>query len=533
LAATGYEDLSLLSLSTGDYGCMLPLLQRLMERLSPERVAVSLPSLRAGTLTPELMQLIQAVRKTGFTIAPEAGSQRLRDVINKNISEADIVATVRDAFQAGWRLIKLYFMIGLPTETREDLSAMVELVRKLRSLKGSAGRRGRINVSVATFVPKPHTPFQWAPQARLAEACEELGWIQRQLSLPGIDFKWQNPEMSLLEGAFARGDRRLGKVLQAAHRRGCRFDGWGDQFKFGAWMAAFSEGGIDPGFYTARPRGINEPLPWDHIDARVAKDFLRSEWEKALAGLTTGDCRQGDCNACGSCDFDRIAPKLHLETAFPLSESLPASQAVPAEYKRIQVSYEKIGPARFFGHLELVNVFLRALRRARIPVKFSEGFHPKPKVVFGNPLPTGFESEDERMILTGSREVVPAELKEGLNAQLPEGLHVHGCSDRIQAEPACSTFRVSFGPSLPDSLRVSLAGAGRDQDLVVSSPKGKLKKIALKDILKDIRPAGSGCVDLTLCCEPGRAVRPTEVLKQGFGLTAGELCKASVRKLRI
>jgi len=532
LAATGYEDLSLLSLSTGDYSCIVPLLQRLMGCLAPGRVAVSLPSLRAGTLTPELMQLIKTVRKTGFTIAPEAGSQRLRDVINKNISEADISATVRDAFQAGWRLIKLYFMIGLPTENQEDLGAMVELVRKLRQLKDPAGRRGQINVSVATFIPKPHTPFQWAPQATLAEAREKLGWIQQQLSLPGIDFKWQNPEMSLLEGVWARGDRRLARVLRAAHRRGCRFDGWGDHFNFRAWMAAFSEAGIDPGFYTARLRDPSEPLPWDHIDARVAKEFLKAEWEKALAGVKTGDCRNGDCNACGSCDFNRIEPKLHLETDSSESPAPPVPVTPPAAYKKIQVCYAKTGPARFFGHLELVNVFLRALRRARIPVKFSEGFHPKPKVAFSNPLPTGYESEDERMILTVPQEVTPSALQEGLNTQLPEGLCVQGCSEGIQAPSECSTFRISLGPSFPESSSVAWAKADFEQDLVVSSPKGKLKKFALKDIVKHLRMAGLGCVELTLCCKPGQNVRPTDILKQGFGLTPEQLGKATIRKLR-
>jgi radical SAM family uncharacterized protein/radical SAM-linked protein len=532
LAATGYEDLSLLSLSTGDYGCIAPLLQRLMGRLASERVAVSLPSLRAGTLTPELMELIKKVRKTGFTIAPEAGSQRLRDVINKNISEADIVATVRDAFQTGWRLIKLYFMIGLPTETLEDLAAMVELVQNLRTLKGPAGRRGQINVSVAAFIPKPHTPFQWAPQMALDEAREKLGWIQKQLALPGIDFKWQNPEMSLLEGVWARGDRRLGRVLRAAHRRGCRFDGWGDQLDLGAWMAAFSEAGIDPGFYTARLRDPGEPLPWDHIDTRVAKDFLRTEWEKALSGVTTGDCRSVECNACGSCDFNPIEPKLHRETAFPESQTLPAIVTPSAAFKKIHVSYAKTGPARFFGHLELVNVFLRALRRARIPVKFSEGFHPKPKVAFNNPLPTGYESEDERLILTVPREVTPSALREGLNAQLPEGVFVQDCSDDIQAPSACSTFRISFEQSFPESVSLSMLNADFDRDLVVSSPKGKLKKIGLKDILKNVRMAGLGRVELTLCCEPGKTVRPTEVLKQAFGFTAEQLGKARIRKLR-
>jgi len=530
LATTGYEDLSLLSLSTGDYGCIVPLLQRLMGRFADQRVAVSLPSLRAGTLTPELMELIKKVRKTGFTIAPEAGSQRLRDVINKNISEADIIETVRDAFQAGWRLIKLYFMIGLPTETAEDLKALVELVQKLRALRGPAGRRGQINVSVASFIPKPHTPFQWASQMVLDEAREKINWVQKQLAVPGLEVKWQNPEMSLLEGAWARGDRRLGRVLRAAHRRGCRFDGWGDQLKLGAWLEAFSEAGIDPGFYTTRQRDLNEPLPWDHIDTLVSKEFLTTEWQKALDGAATGDCREGDCNACGSCDFKRIQPRLQRVTCFPQG-NLAVAEA-PVAYKKIQVHYSKTGPARFFGHLELVNIFLRALRRAGIPVKFSEGFHPKPRVAFDNPLPTGFESDDERMVVTVPLGVSASELLEGLNPQLPEGLRIQGCSESIEPPPACSTFRISLGSSLAESFGGCFAKFDPDQELEISSHKGKLKKIALKDILKEVRVADPACVDITLCSEPGKNVRPTVLLKQVFGFSAENLLHIRFRKLR-
>jgi radical SAM family uncharacterized protein/radical SAM-linked protein len=532
LAATGYEDLSLLSLSTGDYGCIVPLLQRLMGRFADQRVAVSLPSLRAGTLTPELIELIKKVRKTGFTIAPEAGSQRLRDVINKNISEADIIETVRDAFHAGWRLIKLYFMVGLPTETAEDLGALVDLVRKLRTLKGPAGRRGQINVSVAAFIPKPHTPFQWASQVTLAEAQEKIRSIQKQLAVPGVDVKWQNPEMSLLEGVWARGDRRLGRALRAAHRRGCRFDGWGDQLKLSAWLEAFSEAGIEPGFYTTRKRDLNEPLPWDHIDTLVTKEFLRSEWQKALDAALTADCREGECNACGSCDFKRISPRLHSATGVTETGLAPAATVSAAAYKKIQVHYSKTGPARFFGHLELVNLFLRALRRAGIPVKFSEGFHPKPRVVFDNPLPTGYESEEERMVLTVPCDVSAPVLLEGLNSQLPEGLRIQACSEDIGSPPACSTFRISFEQPFPKVFSGLLINFDPDQELVVSSRKGKLKKISLKDILKDVRMQNPGCVDMTLCCEPGKSVRPTAVLKQVFRFSEEDLRRARFRKLK-
>ena len=531
LAATGYEDLSLLSLSTGDYGCIVPLMQRLMGRFASDRVAISLPSLRAGTLSAELMDLIRTVRKTGFTIAPEAGSQRLRNVINKNITEAEIVETVRDAFQMGWQLVKLYFMIGLPTERSEDLQAIVDLVHRLRKLKGPSGRRGQLNISVATFIPKPHTPFQWAPQLGLEESRTRLRAIQEGLRTGGIEFKWQNPEMSRLEGALARGDRRLGSVLRAAHRRGCRFDGWGDQLNFRAWMEAFADAGIDPDFFLSRIRDVREPLPWDHIDILVDKAFLRSEWEKALAEGLTVDCRFGECNACGVCDFKSVVPRVHRPTLVREDASLRPGGVPPQAYRRLQVSYSKTGPARFLGHLEMVNIFLRALRRARIPLKFSEGFHPKPKVAFDNPLPTGMESEEERMVVTVASGVTPAELISNLNAELPEGLDIHAGSENIEDPPDCCTFRILFGKHLSEKLEASLASIDCGRELVVSSHKGKLKKMVLRDILTEVRMVDSGVMEMTLSCEPGKTVRPREVLKQIFGLNEETLSEVGIRKL--
>ncbi len=534
LGTTGYEDVSLLSLSTSDYCCIVPLIQQLMGRYASERVAVSLPSLRAGTLSPDLMDLIRQVRKTGFTIAPEAGSQRLRDVINKNISETEIIETVGSAFRMGWQLVKLYFMIGLPTESDEDLNAIVDLAFRLRKLKEPAGRRGQINISVATFIPKPHTPFQWAAQLSLAESRGRLRWLQERLKSAGVEFKWQNPEMSRLEGIWARGDRRLGPVLQAAHRRGCRFDGWSDHLNIKAWMEAFADAGVDPAFYLTRTRDIREPLPWDHIDILVDKGFLAAEWEKALAesGLTA-DCRFGACNACGVCDFKAIAPRVHSQMALQGGEDGHPTGMRTGPYRKLQVCYSKLGPARFFGHLELVNIFFRALRRAGIPLKYSEGFHPKPKVAFDNPLPTGMESEDERMIISVAEGVTPAALLSRLNAQLPEGLHVHTCSEDIQDQPTHCTFRVFWGKNPLEELTPSLNLLDYDQDLVIVSPKGKLKKIALRDILLDVRQEDFNSLDMVLGCEPGKTVRATEVLKQAFGLTEEGVKTVGIRKLKM
>jgi radical SAM family uncharacterized protein/radical SAM-linked protein len=530
LAATGYEDLSLLSLSTGDYGCIVPLLERLMGRFASERIAVSLPSLRAGTLTPELMQLIRQVRKTGFTIAPEAGSQRLRDVINKNVTEDEIVRTVQDAFEMGWRLVKLYFMIGLPTETDEDLRETVRLVRRLRTLRGPGGHRGQLNVSFAAFIPKPHTPFQWASQMGLAQARETLGRLRRELALPGVEFKWQNAEMSLLEGVLARGDRRLGAAVEAAFRRGSRFDGWGDRLDLGRWQAAFAEVGIDPDFYTTRPRDPGEPLPWDHIDIRVDKSYLKAEWEKAVAGTATGDCRDGSCNACGSCDFDRVQPRVHHRMTEP--QALVPPPAPPAAFKKIQVSYSKIGPARFFGHLELANLFLRALRRAAIPVKYSEGFHPKPKVAFDDPLPTGFESEEERMVVTVAADLAPSRLLDGLNAALPDGLRVHACTESIADAPPVIRFRVRFQDPLPDPERFDMDRVDFGRELELQSSKGKLKKIALKDILHEIGVLSPCELVLKLSREPGKSVRPSTVLEHVFGLAEQAIASARIIRLK-
>jgi radical SAM-linked protein len=299
-------------------------------------------------------------------------------------------------------------------------------------------------------------------------------------------------------------------------------------------MEAFADAGVDPDFYLTRARDIREPLPWDHIDILVDKGFLASEWKKALAasGLTA-DCRFGACNACGVCDFKTTAPRIHSQMAPQGGQTSHSNSLCTAvTYRKLQVSYSKLGPARLFGHLELVNVFIRALRRAGICMKYSEGFHPKPRIAFDNPLPTGMESEDERMIISVAESVAPTALVKRLNAQLPEGLRVHTCSEDIQDQPKRCTFRVSFGKNLPEGLKSSLVQLDFDQNLEIVSPKGKLKKLTLRDILFDVRLADSNSLDIILGCEPGKTVRATEVLKQAFGLTEERVKAVGIRKIK-
>jgi radical SAM family uncharacterized protein/radical SAM-linked protein len=532
LAGTGFEDMSLLSLSSGDYGCIAPLLEGLMARHAGERVAISLPSLRAGTLTPELMSLIKRVRKTGFTIAPEAGSQRLRDVINKNISEAEIFAAVENAFELGWRVIKLYFMIGLPTETDADLEAIVDLVKRLRKSKG---RKGQINVSVATFIPKSHTPFQWAPQISLDESDTKIRWLRRQLKLPGIKFKWQNPEVSLIEGVFARGDRRLASLLEAAHARGCRFDGWSDRFELARWQQAFDLAGTDPSFYTTRVRDLCEPLPWDHLDLRVSKDYLRDEWHRALCTETSVDCRNGDCLQCGSCDFQRVEPRTYADRHLDATPEKGSSHYRPPRYRKMHLRYSKTGPARYFGHLELKNIIIRAFRRAGMPLRYSEGFHPQPKVSFQDALPIGLESESEDLVLQVETTVDTALMVDRLNDQLPAGIEIIDCrpmtTKASRPQPAAT---VRYAVTLPDGkfepAELEAFMSLPSPTITIGRPKGRLKKIEIKDILVEFRLSDDNQLHLTLASVPGKTLRPADLIAFVFSLPEEQLKQARIVK---
>jgi len=303
LASTGYEEISLASLSTSDYSRLQEIVRHLIDEYEKDRVGVSLPSLRLDNFTFELIEEIQKVRKTGLTFAPEAGSQRLRDVINKGLTEADLINAVEKAFGLGWSTVKLYFMISLPTETFEDLDGIQDLANKVvdEYYKADKEKRGKgltVTVSASTFVPKPFTPFQWEPQNTLEAIYEKQKYLVSKLKRKGITFNYHDAKTSYLEAVFARGDRRLSKALVQALEEGCKFDGWQEHFNFERWMAIFEATGINPDFYTSRQRSYEEVLPWDHIDVGVNKQFLIRENEKAKNAELTQDCRT-NCSGCG------------------------------------------------------------------------------------------------------------------------------------------------------------------------------------------------------------------------------------------
>lgn len=306
---TGYEEMSLSSLSTSDYTQLQPLIDKLLDITVDKRINLSLPSLRVDNFSMELMEKVQKVKKSGLTFAPEAGTQRLRDVINKNVLEDDLIRTAGIAFRGGYNRIKLYFMLGLPTETYDDVKGIAELGKKVIDEaffsippEERKGRSVSITISTSFFVPKPFTPFQWEPQNRISEMEEKAKFLKDNIKSKKIVYNWHNSDISLLEAVFAKGDRRLGEVLIAAQKAGCKFDGWSDFFDFERWMKVFDRCGIDPEFYALRRIGYDEILPWDYADIGVPKAFLIKEHKKAYEEQTTPSCRE-KCSGCGAASF--------------------------------------------------------------------------------------------------------------------------------------------------------------------------------------------------------------------------------------
>ncbi len=533
LANTGYDDISLLSLSAGDYTQIQTLLETLMDVCEKEKIAVSFPSLRAGTLTPELMEQVKRVRKTGFTIAPEAGSQRLRNVINKNISEEEIVETAKNAFDAGWRLIKLYFMIGLPTETERDLEEIVELVKKIAAIQ-KGKQKPKINVSISTFIPKPHTPFQWCRQILEQEAKEKIDWLKKRLHSKNIQIKWQQPKVSVLEGLFARGDRKLANLLVNAYNKGCVFDGWSDCFDFDKWMETIDEAGIDVNKTIGENRDIMETLPWDHIDMGLRKEFLISEYRNATTETVIGDCRYGECHKCGVCDFNHIGPVLS-KSGKPGKNRTNFYPGESGEKKRnlYYTGYTKRGSARFFGHLELVKIIIRALKRAKIPVQYSNGFHPMPKISFKNPLPVGMESNREGFIIELQQPCHPVNMLEAVNREMPEGIVVLECYEQTgkNDENLKEKYLVRFEEEDADKDRIIQFFNAESVPIYKNTKSGRQKKIDLKNYVTNMERITLRLIKLELEQKKNEHLRAKDVIQEIFSLDEERLKHIRILKL--
>lgn len=425
---TGYEEFSLFSLSSGDYTSAEEVAVRLLARHSKDGVAMSLPSMRVDSFNQGLVA--HQVRKSTLTFAPEAGSQRLRDAVNKGIDEEEILASIRAAYGAGWNEVKLYFMLGLPTETEEDLLAIADLVAKIKR-EASIIRRAdpkprpalRLNATVSTFVPKPHTPFQWRRQATIEEVRQKQRFLVEKLKALGVSVSYHDSSTSELECVVSRGNQRVGQMIKRAWELGCRHDAWREHFKPELWRQAAQETGIDFEAIAHREWGYDEPLPWDGIDFGLPKDYLQKEDEAATQSLLSSACHE-QCRGCGLCQRFGVSPQLSEKKKI---EEIEGSERAPLPVKaecKIRARFRKEGDVRFISHLDLMRLFERATKRASLPLVFSQGFNPRPGIAFASALALGTTSEAEWVDLSLAETMKPSEMLERLNAQLPSGVEL-------------------------------------------------------------------------------------------------------------
>jgi len=534
LEFTGYEDLSLMSLSSGDYSSIVPLLKALMDRQARNKVAISLPSLRIDSLDPSFMNQIKRVRKTGFTLAPEAGSDRLRRIINKGLTKKDILETATAVYGAGWNLIKLYFMIGLPFETDGDIEAIIELAREVVKLSGKKGKRAKLNVSVSTFVPKSHTPFMWQPQIPLDESRRKIQLIQEGLKGPHIRVKWNQPELSWLEGVFSRGDRRLTEGLVEAWKMGAKFDAWGEHFRKEIWEEAFNRTGIDPSFYLNREKSLDEVLPWDHIRSGVTKGFLKKEWKRAKREEWTPDCRER-CIECGVCDHKRVDPIVFRDWDIPNGLEQSTVEIVSSPSKKYRLSFTKLNHAKYLGHLELIRVFFRAFRRAGLKLVYSNGFHPMPKVVFGCALPVGTESMQETVVVELTECFDPSLLKKRINRELPHGISVTSVKKITPGKKKQRIKESHFIVTLNETeLNKSDLEKFLKSDYFPIVKKGKKgdHKINARAMVKAMTRFSRHEITLIIRHATGPEARPAEIVKSVFSLGESQVNHMKILKTK-
>jgi radical SAM-linked protein len=466
--------------------------------LRGKNINVSFPSMRLDSFTEEIAAFAAGVRKSGFTFAPEAGSERLRQVINKNISEEDLYKSVEIALRNGWKVIKFYFMIGLPTETIEDVEAIADLLERVVKMGKTYGGRVRFNVSVSPFSPKPHTPFQWERQNTKEEFDEKVETLRRRFSrMRSVKFTWRDTDVSLLECVLGRGDRRLSEVIAKVWRAGGGFDGWTDYFDMNLWRRQMESENLDFEMF-AGEIAADAPLPWQHINKGVTTSFLLKEREKAAKQETTKDCKKGYCFACGiqregfkayaKCYDVNLKKKNMAEEAFKISidrEKPPEKEAEAEAALRFRVHYKKSGLSRYLSHLDLIRIFARAARRAGIELMFSQGFNPHPKMSFGPSLSLGVTSDAEYLDM----DIKPGfkgDLAAAFNPFLPAGLEM------ISAKPITGKIQTINQIINLAEYEVELGGKILKRDIVdeiLSRNEIPIqRRVKKKDKIVDIRP---------------------------------------------
>jgi radical SAM family uncharacterized protein/radical SAM-linked protein len=437
LHSTGYKDASLASLSISDYPYLDKVVDSLMKEFVKQKISLSLSSLRPKGLTSEMAKNIIKVRKTGFTLVPEAGTQRLRQVINKDLKEDEIFEASSNAFSQGWKLLKLYFMVGIPTERDEDLEGIVWMVKEIiRSGTKILKSPPRINLSVSSFIPKPHTPFQWLRMEEEKILQEKHRFLKSSLKkYPFVRFKDHSSKSSILEGVFSRGDRRLTQSLLRAWENGARFDSWRDKFNFRLWEEAFESEEINYHLYLA-PLPKDVLLPWDHIDCGLKKSHFLQELAKALKEESTPSCLDNKCSLCQGCVFwPQLAKKFREEIRLK-TKKLPSVGRKTENVFRYRAYHSKLNQACFLSHLDVANIIQQALRRANISVVYSKGFHPKMLLSYIPALPLGMGGRSEVLEFKSEYLYTPKEFLRQVNNYLPSGIKFFALKKLGNSEPS-------------------------------------------------------------------------------------------------
>ena len=522
---TGYSDVAFVSLSAGDYPCLPQLIKGFNSRFKDQRVAVSLPSLRVAAVNDEVLEEIRSVRKTGFTIAPEAASARLRTVINKDFSDEDFERAVDMLFREGWHNLKLYYMIGLPTETDEDIEAIPEMVRHaIKIAKRHNKRFTNMSVSVSPFVPKAHTPFQWHGQVPVEYMEEKKQYLMKNLRK--VNYRGHDARLSMLEAAFARGGEDSSLLVEAAWREGARLDGWSELFDYNIWTRAMDKSGVNAEALARREFGVRDPLPWDMVDTGIRKEFLIKEYNRAIECVKTADCISS-CTACGlKCrgegEAARRADCGTITSVQPKQGREPVLK-VPRMPIKVRARFRKTDPLHMLGHRELMNHFMRAMNRAGLQLEYSKGFHPSPKLSFGPPLGVGVAGDCEYFDMEIQPLIVLAEVRDRLNAALGKGLEV---MDIIPVPPktrAVQSFATRYiyeltnpGGHSPEGLEKFL----QMKEFVVQRKKGP---VDVRPMVEDAEDLGEGRLRLTLVDLTEKNVRLDEIARAVFDLPASAL----------
>ena len=521
LKNTGYEEISLLSLSTSDYSGLNELVNGIKPICDEDNIAISFPSLRLDSFNLEIIKAAGNQRRTSLTFAPEAGTQRLRDVINKRINENDIFSSVNLALENKWRTLKFYFMVGLPTETDEDLQGIVDLILRIQNITRKHPH-SRINVTLSTFIPKAHTPFQWAEHVSPEELTRRIYFIRNQLHIPNVKISHREPRFSVYESLLSRGDRAIGKVIYSAWKYGAKFDAWSEMFYQKAWDQALEENDIQIENAIAK-WPVDTPLPWAFIHTGVDIEFLKKEKQKAEEGEITKDCRI-HCEQCGLCysDLKNLIARSTPSSAHTIPSAAPKTKEQPQTYYTLRLNFEKKGLMRYISHHDFSRLIQRICNVLHWPVRYTNGYNRRPRIALGYPIPMGYDASNETMdILLNDKIDTPVEK---LNAVLPEGICI--LSANYYSEKRKSIMEITselyyvfhFQESIDViEIRQHIERIlAQDSWIVERKHKKGIKEIDLKPFIKYWN-IDEHSMAVCYKVEDSRTGRPDEFLKLAFG----------------